>query len=242
MKIQIVSDIHLEFDTIDIPVNQADVLIAAGDIGLGMQGLAWLQSLNCPVIYVAGNHEYWNHDIDTLIASLKVETVNTNVSYLENTSVSIGDVRFLGCTLWTDLNGTDFQVASEIVRTLNDYRYILKSDRYVLPEDIIERHMDSRAWLEAMLSQPFDGTTIIVTHHAPIHRSWYHDNVSNLKYAYCNDLSDLMRKYTIDLWVHGHVHQSCDYIADDVRVVCNPRGYAHTNEVKTFSPVKMVSV
>jgi len=41
--------------------NSADVVVLAGDIGVGAQGLEWARDLfDVPVIYVCGNHEY--HD------------------------------------------------------------------------------------------------------------------------------------------------------------------------------------
>jgi hypothetical protein len=29
----------------------------------------------------------------------------------------------------------------------------------------------------------------------------------------------------VDVWCHGHMHNSSDYTVGDGRVLCNPRGY-----------------
>jgi hypothetical protein len=43
--------------------------------------------------------------------------------------------------------------------------------------------------------------------------------------AFCSDLSELVEGSGAALWVHGHTHASCDYVAGQTRVVCNPKGY-----------------
>ena len=87
MNIQIISDVHLEFGSFDLPDEECDVLIAAGDIGVGLEGLEWLQTLDIPVIYVAGNHEYWGFEINELQDELIGMSKGSNVRYLEKKSV-----------------------------------------------------------------------------------------------------------------------------------------------------------
>ena len=237
-----VSDLHLEFGAFRLSVDGADVLIAAGDIGIGEKGLKWLQSLSCPVIYVAGNHEYWGEDILALTTHLENSAMHSNVCFLEKRSVLIKDIRFLGCTLWTDFKQADAFIVEEISYSMNDFRYITKGGRALQPKDLIAVNVESKKWLTEELDKPFAGKTVVVTHHAPLMRSWYADRNDVLQYAYCNELESLMAGHNIDLWVHGHIHESCDYMAHGVRVVCNPRGYYRYLEVDNFKPNKCISL
>ena len=107
-----------------------------------------------------------------------VEMVSSRAHFLENRSVIIGDVRFLGCTLWTDYqifnptHSMDAMVTAE--KYLSDHhliktRYDVGSSgkRCFLPHDALARHRQSRVFLETELRKPFDGKTIVVTHYAP---------------------------------------------------------------------------
>ena len=242
MKIQIVSDLHLEFGPLELAVEEADILVAAGDIGLGYEGLKWLQGVSCPVIYVAGNHEYWGQDIDELNDTLTDITQQGRVRFLEHHSVVIDDTRFIGCTLWTDFNASDPLVMSELFFMMNDFRYITRGNRSMRPDELAAINRASRVWLDKELSEPFNGKTVVVTHHAPLMRSWFCGRNEIIQYAYCNDLSELMAKHSIDIWIHGHVHEAFDYMAHGVRVVCNPRGYYRYKEVLEFEPAKIVNL
>lgn len=84
----------------------------------------------------------------------------------------------------------------------------------------------SAAFIQTELSQPFDGPTVVVTHHEP-HRYSIPVRRQNdlLSACYASDLSDLMLSGHPDLWVHGHVHDPVDYEIGHCRVVSNPRGY-----------------
>jgi predicted phosphohydrolase len=242
LNFQIISDIHLEFGTLALSVEDTDVLIAAGDIGVGLQGLKWLQKLPCPVIYVTGNHEYWGTELHILNARLAESTRQGNVRYLENRTFVMDKVRFLGCTLWTDYNDADLSVMDEMYLRMNDFRYISNGSETLKPTDLAKLNIQSRQWLTNELSQSFDGRTVVVTHHAPLMRSWPYDKDESLQYAYCNDLSAIMEEYDINVWVHGHVHEVLDYMAHGVRVVCNPRGYYQQKEVTGFSLIKCISM
>ena len=244
MNLQIVSDLHLEFGALQLSVENTDVLIAAGDIDVGEAGLKWLQQFNCPVIYVAGNHEYWGEDLNRFTRHLIQGVRGGNVHYLENSTVVLKNIRFLGCTLWTDYNNADSLVMDEMLLVMNDFRYISNGTRALQPHDLIKVNAQSRAWLEQQLRLPFAGKTVVVTHHAPLMRSWHYGRNTMIQYAYCNDLSALMDRYQreIDLWVHGHVHETFDYVAQGVRVVCNPRGYYQYREVDDFDPEKCISL
>ena len=243
MNIQIISDVHLEFGNFELPDKNCDLLIAAGDIGVGVEGLEWLQTLNVPVVYVAGNHEYWGYEINNLSEKLQELSKGSNVHYLEKNSVIIDDVRFVGCTLWTNFNETEnHNVMEELQCIMNDFRYIFFETGTVTPEQLIKINQDSKEWLVQELAKTHEGATVVVTHHAPCVNSWAADPDDYLKFAYCNELDSVLKENQIDLWVHGHIHHSNDYNRHGVRVVSNPRGYAGYQIVKNFDPGKTVSI
>lgn len=247
MKIQLLSDLHLEFDIFNLTANDADVIVLAGDIGEGHTGLDWALNTikNKPVIYVLGNHEYYNHNYTFLVNELKAKAKNTNVSILENDDVIIDDVRFLGCTLWTDFNlNNNAELAKAYAyRAMSDYQAIrYNRDRLLMPEDTAKANRASLTWLLKQLELTVKEKTVVVTHHAPFTKSiapMYKGNPLNP--AFINDLEEILSVYTKPrLWLHGHCHNSFDYYLEDKRVVCNPKGYRREN--KTFNANLIIEV
>ncbi|MDD2881095.1 MAG: metallophosphoesterase [Rhodoferax sp.] len=242
MKIQLASDLHLELinriDSQDQPVRiigpvpGADVLVLAGDIADGTYACSlfsdWPSEKRAPVIYVAGNHDFYGHPIDPIYDKLRKGAALNNIHFLENDAVVIEGVRFLGATLWTDYrlrsNRTQSQLMEYCGTRLNDHYRIRTGRHEFTPQDALDRHEIARAWLETELAKPFDGKTVVVSHHAPHPLSVHPRYLGNhLNAAFVSDLSDLMPN--VDLWLHGHVHDSFDYSVGRCRVVANPSGY-----------------
>lgn len=234
MRIQIASDLHLEVLQRSfpgyIPVEQsdADVLVLAGDIAKGADAVDLFAHWPVPVIYVHGNHEAYGMEYHALPGMLRARAAGTAVRYLERDTLVIGDVRFLGCCLWTDyaLSGTREVSMALAHHCMSDHAVIRRgADGWFLPEHALAEHEASLAWLREQLANPFDGRTVVVTHHgvAPqsVHPRYLADPVNA---AFVSDLRSLLE--TADLWVHGHVHDSFDYRVGYARVIANPRGYA----------------
>lgn len=177
MRLHILSDLHLEFEPFTPPAVDADAIILAGDIGTGRNGLKWALKAfpDRPVLYVLGNHEFYGQKLQKLIQELQELTRGTNVHLLENESRRIGDVVFLGATLWTDfaLNGNP--VLSEVVAQtgMDDYRRIRTLPQYsrLRPSDTRRLHLQSRRWLEEQAFSLKGQKVVIVTHHAPSRES-----------------------------------------------------------------------
>ena len=102
MKLHILSDLHTEFAAFSPPETDADVVVLAGDIGVGLNGIEWAARRfpEVPVIYVPGNHEFYGHDIG-LTDELKA-AAPPNIHVLNNGRLEFDGVRFLASTLWTD--------------------------------------------------------------------------------------------------------------------------------------------
>ncbi len=245
MRIQYFSDIHLEFGQCEFPQTDADIVVAAGDIGVGTEGVDWLAKAPCPVIYVAGNHEYYSGDIEYTRQQLETACRAAQVEFLENVRADLDDVRFLGATFWTDYAGVNENVMREAEQSMNDYHYIQYHGSPLTADILLELHRESLEWLESELATAHKGKTVVVTHHAPTLKSWYRDqeNSTDLRrFAYCNQYEELLKKYTIDLWIHGHIHTVSDYRSGGTRVVANPRGYHGHQEIEGYDPCRIIEI
>ncbi len=237
MRIHVVSDLHVEFGApFEPPEVGADVLVLAGDIGLGTAGVAlarrWAQER--PVLFVAGNHEYYRHALPALTAELREAAAGSAVHVLENDEVVIEGVRFLGCTLWSDFMaggaGELERSMSLCAQLLSDYEVIRWSEegRLLQPADTRALHVASRRWLTERLAAPHAGPTVIVTHHAPLVRRNPLSRVGRaIGGAFASDLTELMQGDRVALWIYGHTHRAADLHVDGTRLVSNPRGYPH---------------
>lgn len=247
MHIQLVSDLHLETlrdqtttGVVLSPLPDADVLVIAGDIGLGTQAISFFKDWPVPVVYVAGNHEFYRGDIDAVTADLRAQANGTSIRFLECDGVVINGVRFLGTTLWTDyaVYGTGRRTAAmeQAEYDLNDHKLIRYRAGIFKARDALERFTRSVTWLEEQLAQPFDGQTVVITHHGPhwnsVHSKYQNDGTL-LSAAFVSDLTAQMGKSA--LWLHGHVHDSFDYTVNGTRVVTNPRGYRSKNGFENSS-------
>lgn len=220
-----------------LPIRQGgeDVVILAGDIAQGTDGIAWALKTfpDIPVVYVAGNHEFYGQHWDDLIPEMRAAAAGTNVFFLENQAVTIGNVRFIGATLWTDFNlygtpGYSMGLAQEL---MTDFKLIQDGppDARVklLPERTVERFHDSLAAISQLVEQPFAGKTIVVTHHLPspacVAREFRGDRCTP---AFASHLDECILQYpAIKYWVHGHTHTSMDVMVGATRILCNPAGY-----------------
>jgi len=230
MKLLVLSDLHLEFSNLLLPATDADVIVLAGDIWKGDNGIYWARAAwpDKPIVYVAGNHEFYGKNRLETLAKLRIAARATGVHFLDNEDVVINGVRFLGATLWTDfkLFGEDLYMDCmlDAGSYLNDFRVIYEGDWNFSVIDSINLHNASVAWLTKEIRAPFDGKTVVVTHHLPSADSVVPRFKKDLmSAAFASKLDHLMGKPV--LWVHGHTHDNLDYKIRGTRVVCNPRGY-----------------
>jgi len=239
MKIQLFSDLHLEHShrhpPFLLPAISADVVVLAGDIDNGTRAIDWAEKTfpDRTVLYVPGNHEYYDAELVTSAAALKARARRSaNVKVLDNDELTIDGVRFLGCTLWTDFELFGRQrmdaVIAESLKYVVDFRKIRLGDGLLTPQQTIDLHRVAINFLQARLEKPFVGKTVVITHHAPhpgsIHPRWTGSLVSA---AFVSDLRRLMGKSV--LWLHGHTHDSFDFAVHGTRVLSNPMGYRTSN-------------
>ena len=235
MRIHVLSDLHIEVASWQPQPVECDVVVLAGDIGNHMQGMEWGRYIwpDKEILYVPGNHEFYRLGRVETLREMRVRARELGVHLLDNDEVVIAGIRFLGSTLWTDFNlfGEDLKKAAmaEGKKYLNDFRLIRERFRVFSPARSVQLHKTSRAWLRAKLDESFPGKTVVITHHLPSARSVAERYKASLTSAcFASHLDDLMGASV--LWIHGHTHDSFDYVLRGTRVVCNPRGYCRNPE------------
>jgi Icc-related predicted phosphoesterase len=243
MKIQIFSDLHIGV----YPIKQitiakgVDLVIVAGDTCEGalkaFEHLRRIVPMHIPIVMVLGNHEYYRRFIPEELASARAQAPAFNINLLENEALYLGGVRFVGATLWTDylIFGETNQAAvmNACASGMNDHRLIGWQKQPWLrfrPQEAALMHHRSKAFLTEAMGLSFPGPTVVVTHHA-IHLNSVHPKYRSdpLTGAFVSDLSAFLEKCQPSLWVHGHVHNSSDYLVGRTRIVCNPHGYGQEN-------------
>ena len=246
------SDLHLEFGDMAIPETDADVVILAGDIHPGTKGMEWAKGFHKPVMYVAGNHEYYDGDMISVDRALNLLSFGSNVSFLQTghkvhyhkqpgshcavalphyppiDGEDLERVAFIGATLFTDYSvlGDSTIAMLNSRHVMNDYQLIKYDGGLFTPEASIGIHNIYLSFIKAAIaSTPPDYKIVLVTHHSPSERSFRKDKSSEHRMpAYVSNL-EYMMDGRISLWVHGHVHVSNDYTINGTRVMSNPRGY-----------------
>ncbi|MEB0027738.1 metallophosphoesterase [Pseudomonas sp. MH9.2] len=227
MKLYILSDLHNEFSQFTPLPTDADLVILAGDIDIHARGVTWAnQTFSCPLIYVCGNHEFYKGHIDRTLQKMR-DAAAPHVHILENEVFVWQQIRFLGTTGWTDFTSTGDVVAASrtAAECMNDFRVIRADTSYrrLRPDDVSSRNKAAYEWLSQELEKPFDGKTVVITHHAPTPSVAGDMTDGHLNAAYSNHWPNLIEK--ADMWVFGHTHRAVDIELTGCRLISNPRGY-----------------
>ena len=237
MKVQYMSDLHLEFGDMPIPEVVGDVLVLAGDIHVGADGVNWINAAAKQfkyVIYILGNHEFYHNDMPALISYLSQDHIfDKNVHFLDNDTVILDGVKFVGTTLWSNVEARAFYA-------MNDSR-IIKYDGSSMPlfkvKEMFEANMQ-------FLHENSDAD-VVVTHQCPhiksINTERYPDDSMNT--GYYTDIIDQFRDTNIKHWICGHTHSAVEYVEANITVHNNCRGYVSAYgkgvggcEVEDFNP------
>jgi predicted phosphodiesterase len=239
MRIDVASDLHLrEVGNIGDAFFKTDasVLALLGDVCEVRQ----LESLKpffdrvCStwdrVIYILGNHEFYNSNINRGVGAVKDFMKHyDNIHVADNDCIRIGGVVFIGSTLWSSMNNSDPMTFYHCQRMISDYTNITgKGNRLLTPQTTVDLFDKSVEHIEEYLTIfENEDKVVVLTHHAPSYRSVspkFHGNLANGAFVSC--LEDLiLNSPNLKLWAHGHTHSACDYTIGNCRVVCHPKGY-----------------
>ena len=246
IRLAILSDLHVEKGDYQPPALDCDLIILAGDEGWGLDGVRWIwrNLAGRPMIYVAGNREYWHHPegADPLAELRREAALVPGLRFLHNEAavLELGGTRLrvLGATLWTDftLDGDAAATMAKAGESMPDYRNG-RSDRgdTLTPADVIAANRISSDFLAADLARPHDGPTVVVTHHLPSELSLPRRRRGHVpQAASVSPLESLVETAGPQLWIHGHSHADCDYRIGPCRIVSRQRG---TPENTAFEPL-----
>lgn len=246
MKLQLLSDLHLETETYTPePAPGAELLVLGGDIDSTWAGYSLFAGWPVPVVVVAGNHEFDGRDFDLAQAGLRELCRALGFTLLERdalmlTSATGERVRVLGTTRWSDFDLLGTQQRPRAIRAAEYFLQLMATTREGRPFDaaaVRSHSLVCRRWLEQELQRAPRGRwdkTLVITHFAPSLRS------ADPRYgaqpgtaSFCNADDDLVAR--ADLWLHGHLHCRHDYTVDragraPARVVCHARGLEHKGE------------
>lgn len=235
-RMLILSDLHLEMHDY-APIQEGyDLVVLAGDIHTRDRGVAWAQrSFSTPVVYVPGNHEGWGTHWQKNIDKMRRMSEGSHVHVLDCRAVEIQGVRFLGATSWSNFSHWPDQRAAMAAAGegagayspgAKDYRHIRTAGyRRIVPADTATWSTQARAWLQHALAQPFDGPTVVVSHHPPTALSLPNGVATALDASDANDWDQMILDLSPDMWIHGHTHHPVDYLLGRTRMFSNPRGY-----------------
>lgn len=258
MKLQLLSDLHLETESFEpVPAPGAELLVLAGDIDSTWAGYPRFAAWPVPVIVVAGNHEFDGRDFDTALVGLRGLCKTLGFTFLECESLVLtaanGErLRVLGTTRWSDFDlfGTEQRARAE--RAAEYFMRLMATTRDGRPFDaaaVRAQALLCRQWLEQELQRAPQGRwdkTLVITHFAPSLKS------ADPRYgrqpgtaSFCNADDDLIAR--ADLWLHGHLHVRHDYRIDragraPTRVVCNARGLVHKGEDEGFDGARLLQI
>lgn len=241
MKIAYCSDLHLEFADLTLTnENQADVLVLAGDICVAKHlhtkevFLNFFQRVSKEfpkVLYVIGNHEHYHYLFNDTVADI-VDALShlPNIHVLDNETITIDDITFVGGTMWTNMNEEDPMTIGAVTDFMPDWRIIKYFDgvnyRKYTPQLSIQEFDRTVQYINIVTSGK-DKKYVVITHHSPsfqsCHEKWSGDIGNG---AFHTNLDEFITyRPQIKAWIHGHTHDPCEYEISTTRIACNPRGY-----------------
>ena len=265
MRLQLLSDLHLETEVFEPqPAPGAELLVLAGDIDSTWRELDRFAHWTVPVIFVAGNHEFDQRELDDAGPALRARCESLGITLLEKQSCVRTDaqgrrIRFVGTTRWSDFDLFGAAQQARAMRAATYYVEVMRATQHGAPFDAAAVRIEAlacRAWLAAELArvresaaQAWDAT-VVITHYAPSVRS------ADPRYgkqpgtaSFCNADDELLPH--ADLWIHGHLHCRHDYRVvhpqahgdpGETRVICNARGHGRKGEADHYHGLFTVEV
>jgi hypothetical protein len=255
MRLQLLSDLHLESEEFDPePAPGAELLVLGGDIDSSWAGFERFRGWPVPVLLVAGNHEFDQRELTHAWPALAEHCARLGIRLLERESLVLADshgrrIRFVATIRWADFDVFGLHQRDRAMRAASYFQRVMRATHHGEPFDaaaVRAQALACRAWLQAELTrgEPCDAT-VVLTHFAPSLRSGDpRYGMQPTTASFCNADDDLLP--FADLWLHGHVHCRHDYrhahARGQTRIVCNSRGLTSRGETLTHDPALIVEV
>lgn len=252
MKIQYMSDLHLEYvgnrDYLmsHLPVPCGDILVLAGDIGyLGPQYKEypfwdWASRNYRMVIVGPGNHEFYDgYDLAKMRDGERMK-IRKNVFFYYNGIIHLDDIDIIISPLWS-------HIKKEKVRytefSVTDFHRIIYNGHKLTADDFNREHERCLAFIRKAVSDSTAKTKIVATHHVPSFKlvtEWFagHGYIG----AFAVDLDDYIRTSGIKAWIYGHSHWNIETHIGNTLCTSNQLGYVHHNEQKKFDRFSCIEV
>lgn len=248
ISIRVVSDIHLEIDRplnweeiicpIDHPTNKK-ILILAGDIGypgteIYKKFLKYVSEKFDHVLLIAGNHEYYHKGhMDKIERKIHTICKACGITCLQNRSVVINNVKFIGATGWSKLHHD----VKPFIDNDNDFKYI----HNMTFEKFNRLHMQDLQFIKDEVENS-PHPVVVITHHAPSHRmakTEFKNSIWQSKNVF--DHEDNI-KPPIILWINGHTHYSNHEILENgIHLYSNAHGF-RSKEKTGFDKEKVIEI
>lgn len=247
MKYRIISDIHSEFwdenpakavrliEALLPPLadDKDATLLLAGDTGSFKRKNIYAAVIShlCkrfPSVFdIPGNHFWYGQTpFEQILPPIATKNYNFGDYYARNSIIA--------ATLWTNFNNEDPLAELACRSYMNDYR----QSPGLTTEAVKALH---KQHLNFIRQSAFPGD-IIMTHHAPSYRSvperFKSSRHDNINHGYASALDHIIEDMKPALWIHGHIHDACDYTIGSTRIICNPAGYP--DESTGYNPTLLV--
>ncbi len=254
MKIQYMSDLHLEFrDNMqyikdnEFPV-MGDVLVLAGDT-------AYLRDTTVPnlrlwkilaknyrqVLIVPGNHEFYGNGDVLANGDSWHRMILPNVGYYQNKVVRIDDTDFILSTLWSHIRPQDEYF---VARGMNDFRQIRYGGRRFTTDDFNAEHEKCLAFIKEAVEASDAKNIVVVTHYLPSYsvvNPYYKGD--SLNSAFATELGEYIADSRINIWIFGHSHSNINAQLGETKLLCNQMGYvAYGEHCRGFDSGKYVEL
>jgi predicted phosphohydrolase len=250
MKIQLCSDLHLEYAVNRKWLAQhplqvlGEILLIAGDTSYlnedarNLEFLKWCSHHFKETYLIPGNHEYYGgYDFSNASRSFK-KSIFSNVHYVNNQVIRLGEIRILCSTLWSQIK----EKATVINMGMADFHKIRYGGRKLSIEAYNNAFKLSLDFITSSLDD--QGNTIVLTHHLPsIHCNDVEFKNSPLTEAFCVDLTELIKGSKIDYWIYGHSHRNVgDIDLCGTKLISNQLGYVTLNEHTSFDRSRIIEL
>lgn len=250
MKIQICSDLHLEFSNNrkwlkENPLKaKGDILIIAGDTYYLNRNFAKLDFIKKvadefeKVYLIPGNHEYYEgYDVSTGLSPFELN-IKSNVHMLNNKSVEIGNVKFIFSTFWSLIEKNTIAIMKGMI----DFRLIKYKDENFNINHFNELHNTAFKYVSSEIEE--GKSNIVITHHLPSYQCNSEEfRNSILNEAFCVERTSFILDSEIKFWIYGHSHRNkSEFEIGNTKMITNQFGYVGWNEHQFFKYDKIIEI